>query len=69
MPLMHSEDRRDQLASVAYFATHGSSAILRFARAHNRMVARFGRFPHRNDILGRKSTEREREALAAGFAW
>jgi uncharacterized protein (DUF924 family) len=69
MPLMHSEDPDDQLASVAYFTALGDAQILRFARAHQQMIARFGRFPHRNAILGRATSERERAAIAAGFSW
>ena len=69
LPLMHSEDPGDQLASLAYFTALGDAQILRFARAHQRMIARFGRFPHRNAVLGRVSSAREREAVAAGYAW
>jgi len=64
MPLMHSEAIADQRASIAYYATlprHGFA----FARAHYRMVARFGRFPHRNAVLGRRSTPAEQRAVAA----
>jgi uncharacterized protein (DUF924 family) len=69
MPLMHSEAIADQSASLAYFASLGSPAILRFARQHHRMIARFGRFPHRNHVLGRHSTRAESRAVARGFAW
>lgn len=67
MPLMHSEDILDQQLSLAKFAELGSS--LDFARSHHRMIARFGRFPHRNAVLGRRSTEAEKRAVAAGFSW
>ena len=33
------------------------------------MIARFGRFPHRNEVLRRKSTPAERRAVEQGFAW
>ena len=69
MPLMHSEAISDQRASLAYFVALGSVEILAFARSHHRMIARFGRFPHRNDVLGRVATSAERKAVAAGFAW
>jgi uncharacterized protein (DUF924 family) len=69
MPLMHSEAIADQRAGVAYFADLGSPEILAFARSHHRMIARFGRFPHRNDVLARPATAAERAAVAAGFAW
>ncbi|MGB3739206.1 MAG: DUF924 family protein [Pontixanthobacter sp.] len=68
MPLMHSEDRADQAASVAYFGRH-LPGNLPFARSHRAMIARFGRFPHRNAVLGRTSTPAERAAIDAGFRW
>ena len=68
MPLMHSEDIADQRASLALFARHARGAFA-FARSHHVMVARFGRFPHRNALLGRHSTPAEERALAAGFSW
>lgn len=69
MPLMHSEHVADQRANLTRFAALGNGANLRFARSHYRMVARFGHFPHRNAVLGRKSTLAERRAVAAGNAW
>jgi len=69
MPLMHSEAIADQLLSLRLFGALGSPFVLRFARDHYRMVARFGRFPHRNEVLGRKSTPTEDRAIAAGNVW
>ena len=69
MPLMHSEAITDQLASLACFRRLGMPSSLAFARAHMRMIARFGRFPHRNPALGRPSTPAEERAVAAGFSW
>lgn len=69
MPLMHSEAIADQLASLAFYAALGDPRAFAFARAHHRMIARFGRFPHRNAVLGRSSTPAERSAVEAGFAW
>jgi len=69
MPLMHSEDIFDQRNSLAYFCTLGRRYGFPFARDHYRMIARFGRYPHRNKVLGRKSTPAEERAIAAGFAW
>lgn len=68
MPLMHSEDIADQQASVDYFETHlpGNGP---FAKSHHEMIARFGRFPHRNAALGRETTEDEQAAVDAGFSW
>ncbi len=69
MPLMHSEAIADQLASLAYYAALGPRFGFGFARAHYRMIARFGRFPHRNALLARRSTPAERRAVAAGNSW
>lgn len=69
MPLMHSEAIADHLASLAIFARLNHGSNLGFARSHYRMIARFGRYPHRNKVLGRKSTPAEKRAVAAGFAW
>ena len=69
MPLMHSEAMADQQASLARFAALGDARNLAFARRHYRMIARFGRFPHRNAVLGRTSSKAELRAVAAGNAW
>lgn len=69
MPLMHSEDIADQRISLAYYTRLGPRYGLSFARSHYRMIARFGRFPHRNAVLGRESSTAERRAVEAGFAW
>ena len=69
MPLMHSEHIADQRRSLAYFTRLGRGFGMPFARDHYRMVARFGRFPHRNKVLGRTSTPAEKRAVEAGFAW
>ncbi len=69
MPLMHSEHISDQLWSLAYFGRLGPRRGWAFAVDHYRMVARFGRFPHRNKVLGRKSSPAEQRAVASGFAW
>lgn len=68
MPLMHSEAISDQRDSLAIFATRASGNF-GFARSHHRMIARFGRFPHRNAVLDRRSSSAEQAAVAAGFAW
>ena len=69
MPLMHSEHIADQRMSLAIYARLGPRYGWPFAVSHYRMIARFGRFPHRNAVLGRPSTEAERRAVALGFAW
>lgn len=63
MPLMHSEHLADQALSVACFDKAGLEGNLRFAKHHQAIVERFGRFPHRNAILGRTSTPAEIEYL------
>ena len=69
MPLMHSEAIADQLLSLRLFARLGDSLVLGFARDHYRMIARFGRFPHRNAVLSRRSSPAELRAVAQGHAW
>ena len=69
LPLMHSEAIAEQRLSLAYFTELGPRYGQSFARSHYRMIARFGRFPHRNEVLGRTSTPAEKRAVAAGFAW
>ena len=68
MPLMHSERIADQRAAVSLFRDHAPAAFS-FVRSHHAMIAPFGRFPHRNAVLGRTSTKMEKRAVAAGFSW
>jgi uncharacterized protein (DUF924 family) len=63
MPLMHSENKADQVLSVELFRALGKEDNLKFAIKHQDVVNRFGRFPHRNQILGRESTQAEQEFL------
>jgi uncharacterized protein (DUF924 family) len=63
MPLQHSEDRAVQRRSVELFADLGAPDLLGFAEHHKAIIERFGRFPHRNAILGRHSTPEEIEFL------
>jgi uncharacterized protein (DUF924 family) len=63
MPFQHSEDLDDQRQSVLLFTRLGHADMARFAQLHHDVVARFGRFPHRNAVLGR--TPRPDE-IAAG---
>jgi len=69
MPLMHSELIADHLLSLRLFAQINGGANMPFARSHYRMIARFGRYPHRNAVLGRTSTAAEKRAVEAGFSW
>ena len=63
MPLMHSENKLDQALSVKLVQALGKEDNRKFALKHQEMSNRFGRFPHRNQILGRESTTDEREFL------
>ena len=53
MPFQHSESLNDQQRSVALFSSLADEFQLSFARKHHDVIERFGRFPHRNPILGR----------------
>ena len=59
LPFMHSENLDDQNKSVMLFEKAGLEHNLKYAKHHRSIVQRFGRFPHRNSILGRESTEEE----------
>ena len=76
MPFQHAEDLAVQRESVALFERLAADAAaqwrgfaegnLKYARLHLEIVERFGRFPHRNAILGRPSTPAEKAFLDAG---
>ncbi|WP_428420283.1 DUF924 family protein [Methylibium sp.] len=68
MPLEHAEDRALQDQSVSLFTALAADAgphaaalanALDYAERHRAVIARFGRFPHRNEVLGRESTAQE----------
>ncbi len=63
LPFMHSEELSDQDRSIALYQAAGLDENLKFAHHHRDVVVRFGRFPHRNAVLGRASTEEELEYL------
>lgn len=68
LPLQHSEDMDDQRQSLALFGALTTSDADKWARHHHDIVARFGRFPHRNNALGRDTTPEEAAFLEAdGF--
>ena len=69
MPLMHSESPQDQELSVQLYEAAGLRENARFARHHRDLIRRFGRFPHRNAILGRESTEEELAYLSSPQAF
>ena len=63
MPFQHSEDLGDQNFCCTLFSTLGNPDGDRHAREHRDIVARFGRFPHRNEVLGRECTAEELDYL------
>ena len=66
LPFEHSEDPADQQRSVDLFAALGVETYARYAIEHREVIARFGRFPHRNHALGRQNTPDEQAWLDAG---
>lgn len=64
MPLIHAEDLELQERSVALFTALGLPVHLEAAIEHRDLIRRFGRFPHRNAVLGRPETAAERDYLA-----
>jgi uncharacterized protein (DUF924 family) len=68
LPLQHSEDLDDQRQSLALFGALTPPDADKWARHHHDVIARFGRFPHRNAALGRVTTPEEAAFLEAdGF--
>lgn len=63
LPYMHSESLRMQDIAVELYRANGIASNLHFAQRHRDIIVRFGRFPHRNQVLGRPSTAAEREFL------
>jgi uncharacterized protein (DUF924 family) len=69
LPLQHSEDLADQEHCVALARRYGDDEFTKYAEQHADIIRRFGRFPHRNAILGRTTTPEEQAFLdAGGFA-
>jgi uncharacterized protein (DUF924 family) len=73
MPLMHSEDPEDQETSIEYFTRLRDAVdqsnreyfemVLDYAHRHKAIIDQFGRYPYRNDQLGRETTEEEEDFL------
>ena len=62
MPFQHSENLADQNRSMLLFTALGDPRHLKYAKRHHDVIERFGRFPHRNAILGRKPRAAELQA-------
>lgn len=63
MPRMHSEDLAIQEAALPLFERFTEPGTAAFAHRHRDVIARYGRFPHRNEVLGRTSSPEERTFL------
>jgi uncharacterized protein (DUF924 family) len=66
MPFEHAEDLDAQNRGIALFGTMGQHEMVYYAQMHLDIIARFGRFPHRNAVLGRRSSAAEIAFLQAG---
>ena len=69
LPFMHSEVLADQERAIAFYRARNDADNLKWADVHADIIRRFGRFPHRNAVLGRVSTPQEQAFLdGGGFA-
>jgi uncharacterized protein (DUF924 family) len=69
LPFMHSEELADQDRAIAFYKAAGDADGLKWAERHAGIIRRFGRFPHRNAVLGRTTTAEEQKFLdEGGFA-
>ena len=66
LPFEHSEDLADQDHGLALAEQLGDPEMLKWHRIHRDIIVRFGRFPHRNPMLGRTTTAEERAFLEGG---
>ena len=66
MPYMHSESLPVHTQAVRLFTAYGSDIHLEYELKHKAVLEEFGRYPHRNDALGRESTPEEVAWLEAG---
>ncbi len=63
MPYMHSESLKVHEQALVLFEDNGEKNVLEYENKHKVIIERFGRYPHRNDILNRVSTEEEKAFL------
>ena len=66
LPFEHSEALADQERCIALFRATGHADLVKWAELHADIIRRFGRFPHRNSVLGRATTTEEQTFLASG---
>ena len=64
MPLMHSESRAIHTQAATLFERYTSESASDFELRHKAVIDRFGRYPHRNAVLGRESTAEEQDFLS-----
>lgn len=64
MPYMHSESAAIHEDALRLYEQNGLASNLDYEIRHKRIIDRFGRYPHRNEVLGRESTEQELEFLS-----
>ena len=65
LPFEHSESKKIQRESVKLYKALGRKDMIFYSRDHKKIIDRFGRYPHRNAILGRKSTAAEKKFMRA----
>lgn len=69
MPMMHAEDMQQQKNCLMWMERIGLDGAIAAAKTHMEIIEKFGRFPHRNAVLGRKTSPEEQAFLdAGGFA-
>ncbi|MCK9907968.1 DUF924 family protein [Microbacteriaceae bacterium K1510] len=66
LPFEHAEDMADQERCIALYKAAGDADNLKWAELHADIIRRFGRFPHRNAVLGRATTPEEQKFLDEG---
>jgi uncharacterized protein (DUF924 family) len=64
MPYMHSESKKVHAAAVPLFESLGNKNSLAYEHIHKKIIDQFGRYPHRNEMMGRKHTPEETAYLA-----
>ena len=63
LPYMHSESMKIHETAMVLYMRHGVADDLDYEQRHSQIIQRFGRYPHRNAVLGRASTPEEIEFL------
>ena len=66
LPFQHSEQLAEQERGLALYRAWGDKDNLKWADVHADIIRRFGRFPHRNAVLGRQTTAEEQAFLDGG---